>query len=292
MPYNLLLLPLLGGYIFVSKFGRLRYYTLRVDGYRLLMHSAVAGAILLLLASVLAELVIGKPWAIRASQSWLRVVPYAYSGRAAIAFLLGAVGWIPLNLVPAWRREHQVPLVIQDKDDPLEMLLRRALGQARLILLTLRGSKVYVGHVQRLFNPAFPLEHIALVPIKSGYRRAEDRRVVFTTYYGAVLRQLRQDMRKMEEELKKSQPSLTEREIRKKVAASELGRRADFELIIPCSEIETASFYDEAIEEAYFKQAASAPAKPLAFLQELWKSLTQRPVEGEAEAPPPAPPQR
>lgn len=45
MPFNLLLLPLLGGFIFFSKWNRSRYYGLRSDGYRLILYSAITGAV-------------------------------------------------------------------------------------------------------------------------------------------------------------------------------------------------------------------------------------------------------
>ena len=47
MPYNLLLLPLLGGYLFIIKSNYTRYAAARESGQRLLIHSAIAGVLLL-----------------------------------------------------------------------------------------------------------------------------------------------------------------------------------------------------------------------------------------------------
>jgi hypothetical protein len=43
MPYNLLLLPLIGGFLFVHLTHFFRFGAQRLDGYRLLFQSAIAG---------------------------------------------------------------------------------------------------------------------------------------------------------------------------------------------------------------------------------------------------------
>ena len=50
MPFNLLLLPLLGGYIFISHWHVTRFDATRYTGERLLFHSATAGVVFLLVA--------------------------------------------------------------------------------------------------------------------------------------------------------------------------------------------------------------------------------------------------
>lgn len=49
MPFNVLLLPLLGGYLFLTHFNRTRFATKRYSGERLIFHSAIAGVALLCL---------------------------------------------------------------------------------------------------------------------------------------------------------------------------------------------------------------------------------------------------
>jgi hypothetical protein len=50
MPYNLLLLPLLGGFLFIHLTHFFRFGAQRLDGYRLLFQSAIAGICLSALA--------------------------------------------------------------------------------------------------------------------------------------------------------------------------------------------------------------------------------------------------
>ena len=47
MPFDVLLLPLLGGYIFISSWNCTRFDAKRYSGQRLLFHSAIAGVGLL-----------------------------------------------------------------------------------------------------------------------------------------------------------------------------------------------------------------------------------------------------
>ena len=88
MPYNLLLLPLLGGFIFIRQWNVTRYYAERSENQRLLLYSAVAGVALLGSALALSSL---------AQQSlpglaawWHHHVQFPYSGPAALSFLLGS----------------------------------------------------------------------------------------------------------------------------------------------------------------------------------------------------------
>jgi len=53
MPFNLLLLPLLGGYIFARKYYRSRYSALRSENYRLLFLAAQYGLVFSVVAAVL-----------------------------------------------------------------------------------------------------------------------------------------------------------------------------------------------------------------------------------------------
>ena len=53
MPYNLLLLPLLGGFLFFHLTHYFRFGAQRLDGYRLLLQTAIAGTCLAVIAQLL-----------------------------------------------------------------------------------------------------------------------------------------------------------------------------------------------------------------------------------------------
>jgi hypothetical protein len=84
--------------------------------------------------------------------------------------------------------KRSVDKVIEERADPLEMLLRKAVNESRAVIVTLKTGKVYVGHVLCNFNPAYDVQSLKILTIMSGYRKAEDKNVIFNIDYGSVLR--------------------------------------------------------------------------------------------------------
>jgi hypothetical protein len=121
MPFNLLLLPLLGGYI-IANFGALSKFTvLRSDGHRLLFASAAAGVMLLTLATIvrafllstLALLHIAWP-----ATCWHRVAPFDYSAIAFLSLLFAVPITFIINTMSDESRA--VDRAIQRKSDPAQ----------------------------------------------------------------------------------------------------------------------------------------------------------------------------
>src|SRR5258708_10475242 len=135
--FNLLLLPLLGGFIFASLWYPTKYYTHRADTYRLIFTASIAGAVFLFFACIIIRLLtyllpsLCQP----IDNLWHQVFPYANSGRATLAFVMGAFLWWPANKMCS--DMAAVRRAILAKRDPLELLLRRALGECKLISVTL-----------------------------------------------------------------------------------------------------------------------------------------------------------
>ncbi|MGI8617514.1 MAG: hypothetical protein ACR2L6_00290 [Gemmatimonadaceae bacterium] len=57
MPFNVLLLPLLGGYVFITKWNKTRFDAKRYSGERLIFHAAIAGVAFLIVAYLLTRVV-------------------------------------------------------------------------------------------------------------------------------------------------------------------------------------------------------------------------------------------
>jgi hypothetical protein len=231
MPFNLLLLPLLGGYIFVRKCFRTRYSALRSENYRLLFLAAEFGLYLLLLASGVR--LISMSGALHVISYidglWHKLVPFDYAGTAFLAFFLGATLWKPVNLLFRFNREAEVDRAIRDKGDPLELLLKDAMRDSKAVLITLDSGKVYVGHVITNFNPAYDIGSIKISPIVSGYRKPEDQTVVFNIDYTELLTSIyNQD------------PSVSERD------------RGDLGIVIPLDEIKSASIFSLPMYRRFF----------------------------------------
>jgi hypothetical protein len=93
VPFNLLLLPLLGGYLLVSRTHLFAFKAAKHSGERLLFTAAYAAVGLLFLSRVI--VMATESIVPQAADLWRQFSPWDNSGTAVIALLLGVVG--------AWR---------------------------------------------------------------------------------------------------------------------------------------------------------------------------------------------
>ena len=223
MPFNVLLLPLLGGYLFVSRLDRLRYRVSRHSGQRLLLDASIAGVALAVAAWGLTLL---TAWAEPdIERAWKLLAPFDYSGTAFLAFLLGA-GLPPLLNGWFFDKQEQGLLAMEEDGNYLEVLLARALQQKKQVSISTSSGKVYIGYVAATFDPAKERKYLTLIPTVSGYRAPETQRFVPTTNYAAVLALVDDD-------------------------SPNLGHltRSDFQIVLPLSVIQSANVFDrEAFE--------------------------------------------
>lgn len=71
MPYNLLSLPLLGGFLFIHLAHYFRFNAHRLDGYRLLIQSALCGTALEAIVRILIFLLSKLPFSSTLAESGL-----------------------------------------------------------------------------------------------------------------------------------------------------------------------------------------------------------------------------
>ena len=93
MPFNVLLLPLLGGYVFITYWNYTRFSSRRYSGERLLFHAALAGVVLLIL-----------------SYAAVRLMELRWPASAATWRTWVYVGFIVRTFDPAYDRKYIVIL--------------------------------------------------------------------------------------------------------------------------------------------------------------------------------------
>lgn len=179
MTFNLLFLPLIGGFIFVRNWRPTRYYALRSDGHVLLFYSATASVVFALLASLIVIALNSSCTAL--DTFWHQMFPFERSGKAALAFVLGCSLWPILNI--PFDDSKEARRVANKRRNPLELLFLNAMENKQAIAMSLKNRKFYVGYIVSSANPAFDLDSIAIVPLMSGYRDSNDQTVTFTTRY-------------------------------------------------------------------------------------------------------------
>jgi hypothetical protein len=223
VPFNVLLLPLLGGYLFISYWNYTRFDAIRYSGERLLFHSATAGMIFLTVAFVITQPVV-MHWP-EIGRQWHNLVPFDYSGTSLLAFCMGALIWWPLNKLEWFDREKQAQKTIEDGNDFLEMMLAHAQRELKLVSVVLKSRKVYIGFVTAGFDPVNDRDYIQLLPLQSGYRDAETLQLKITTDYSQVY----------------------DRIITREIESASIDTN-DFRVVVPVSEITSINLFDE---EAY-----------------------------------------
>lgn len=215
MPFNVLLLPLLGGFILVTRWNHTRFTTKRYAGERLVFFAAIAGVFLAILSFLLVRATAWMWPGLEAA--WQRHVPFEYAGTSLLAFLLGFVLWRPLN---RWSpREDALHAAIEQWNDFLEILLEEAVKKTLMVSISLKSGKVYIGFVTSNYDPSYDRKYIRLWPILSGYRNKDTQEFAVTRNYAHAYAET----------------------VSGDAGSSVLDR---FQVIVPVGELQSASFFD------------------------------------------------
>ncbi len=191
MPFDLVLLPLLGGYWFVSLCHLFRLSVSKHAGERLVFAAATAGIVLAAAAWTIVSILVANFPTLQIN--WHAFIPWQYSGTAFGAFLLGPASALIVNLFISVSAAEEK--AINAHGTGLERLFWEATepSHPQLVQLTLDDAKVYVGWIQRTSpNPRSPDGFVRLLPVRSGFRNSE-RRVEYTTLYENIYLQMLDD---------------------------------------------------------------------------------------------------
>ena len=209
MPSNLLLLlPLLGGYLFIHLCFRFHFRAQSLDGHRLIFESAVAGFILFLPCR-------GVSWLLFSRAPELREFWYELAGRVpllstlALTLLLApcaAFVWNFFEGVRAWRRiqnpnkafrfshlpwiarEEALSRAVKKWGNVLQVMLHKATTQAAreeyaFVCLIMKDRKAFVGWVAKSPNLRANDLYVSLVPLMSGSRDKDTLDLTFSVFY-------------------------------------------------------------------------------------------------------------
>jgi len=229
MPTNLLILPLLAGFWFVHNCYYFRFRSQRLDGYRLLLESALAGVGLTLIARCAVLFVRLFPIGADIERSWHLFSPIPFSGTAACAIIAGVVSSYAVNLAFIGGREAARNYAVERHGHDLFRLINDALNRKHLVSVTLRNRKWYVGYVTRAPNLNPQELFVSILPVFSGYRDQGTMEAVATTDYMPVY----------------------DRGV----------DRNDFLITFPMEDIAVASLFDQSIFQEFFAASEQARAQ-------------------------------
>lgn len=214
MPSNfLLLLPLVGGYLFNHILHKLRFRAQTLTGHRLILEAAVTGLAFLGIARVITVgyASYGRPELL---SLWGRLAGEAdYAGTAALSVVLAPLAAAAGNLILGFARRRRIPEsryshrprwqrpLLRWRDASRDYYLDRAIrnsGNALQKLLhqvavtgwkgvsvgvTMGNGKIYAGYVTTSPNLSPRDEYVSLFPLLSGHRDRETLQIVYDFAY-------------------------------------------------------------------------------------------------------------
>ncbi len=225
MGLELFLVPILGGYWFLTRYNYTRYGAVRESGYHIFFRSAIVGVVLFGIAHLVVAFGLHHYVPVFAT-TWKSYVSVPFSDTAVFSLVLGFV--LPilgnrLYLLPIvgkrfYDAERAARRAAEKSGDLVELLIAESIEEAKLVEISLRSGKSYIGFALVSGIERSGESDVTLIPMASGYRNNETRELEITTNYAPVIR----------ESIQESSDIVYE----------------DFRIVIPRSEIVSARIFD------------------------------------------------
>ncbi|UJH68316.1 hypothetical protein [Allomuricauda sp. SCSIO 65647] len=197
MPYNLLLLPLIGGYFFITTFVYLKYKYRRLSAQRILFASIITGTIFLFIVFIIRAILywyfpeLKDLVLLKLDNFPLRKIDYLWT--AIFTFLLAFIGTHVANGVLSIIGYRGLPnpmaWAVKRYGNELEQLFMQSAIDGSAIQITLKNRKVYIGFATEIPKPG-ETNYLKLTPILSGARKSETMEFRVTTNYFVALKEI------------------------------------------------------------------------------------------------------
>lgn len=183
---DLLLLPLLGGYIFLISFTVTKFYHQRIERQRLIFNSLIASFFIVLIGFAFDELLLKSNCLIDFRTWFGKLLPIEYTGlnHSILFFLIS----YPISLILNWilPKKKALKYVVERWGNQMEKLFWFSLNhkndEEKLLMLTTKSNKVYVAYVNKISEPIGD-SFVTLIPNFSGYRSKETQEFIITNDY-------------------------------------------------------------------------------------------------------------
>lgn len=195
MPESLWLFPILSGYYFLTRYVYFKYKYDRIETQRLVFNSVITGSILFFF-TYLGRIIVNyfRPTLIPYIHSFLYKLPIEEQPLLwtfIFNFLFIFIFTHLLNRLLEWcdyfKKQTPVEQAVDDFGDEIEQLFKKVAKEELLVQVTLKSNKVYVGFVEYI-PPPKESNYLKIIPLISGYRNYETKKVKFNTeYYKAIM---------------------------------------------------------------------------------------------------------
>ncbi|CAA0189883.1 conserved membrane hypothetical protein [Tenacibaculum maritimum] len=183
MPWNLLILPLVGGYFILTKCYIFKFHQQRLDRQRLIFESVLLG-IALIVSTYLIRIFFVKltPDLIDIVHSYSPFKqPFALTSLISVGIaIFFTIIYNKFSEDKKWIRK-----AIDDVGNEFESLMKYSFDEESLLQFTLNNDKIYIAWVKELPIPSIS-PYVRIIPAISGYRKGDKKQVEFTTHYLSV----------------------------------------------------------------------------------------------------------
>jgi hypothetical protein len=194
VPYNLLLLPFIAGYIILGYSVIFKYTTQRYTQHRLLFESVFACIVLIFAAFFIRTIVeVLFPSLVPSVIDFLKIVPvrkveYFWTSVFIFLFIVVLVPFTNFIINKRYGKYAPISWAIDKVGDEIETLFKRSAEEGVLMQITLNNGKVYIGFCEIIPIPQ-KTNFLTLTPMLSGYRDSETKKMTITTDYFEVVSQ-------------------------------------------------------------------------------------------------------
>jgi hypothetical protein len=183
MPWNLLLLPLLSGFVTLDWCLYTRLRAQRIEGNRLLLEGAFAGALLTMGVYLYVWVASRCEYTLPIQNLWLDIAPknVEFLGTALIAFCVGPIGALLVNRFVKGNHKRLYSVkryAIESAGEYLLGVLSEAAYRGYLVELTTTDRKAYATFIA-VAPDLKPETFVVLLPVLIGYK---DKDTVKITY--------------------------------------------------------------------------------------------------------------
>ena len=214
------LIPALGGYLFLSRSNKHKAEISRLSGYHVLFKSATRGLVVLFLTQILVEGV-GLRFYPKLFTTWQEFVPNYFSISPTLAVVFCFLHACYANI---WITEQRGEIeTAKENGDLIEILIHECIDKKMMMEVTLKNRKIYIGTP---LETGFKRTHdhdIWIVPFASGYRDESNLELKITTKYANYTK-------------RSNKMGLVYR---------------DFKVAIPIQEITSARLFDKNVYQAF-----------------------------------------
>ena len=184
MNFSVYVLPVLAGYLFLTRCFYFRFSTLRASGYHVFLKSGIVGFFFFVISFLFVNHVVPQ------CPTLQQYISEIFDGSAQSKLVVSCFITIPISLIISiainrfYSEQKSLLSTAKRIGAFTEVLFQESMREGELVEVTTNNKKVYVGFILSCSpDLSGAYSEILLIPLMSGYRKEDTLKVEFTTQY-------------------------------------------------------------------------------------------------------------